>query len=81
MSYSKLKVSSQEKKPLSVYFPSAKSYFSFDSQTACILRLANGAVAVGSTLVAHSQGKPGSGVIIHVLRCRRVRWEGWFVSP
>lgn len=33
MSYSKRKVSSQEKSP-SVYFASAKSYFSFDSQTA-----------------------------------------------
>ena len=35
MSYSKLKVSSQENS-LSVYFPFANRYFSFDSQTACI---------------------------------------------
>lgn len=51
MSYSKRKVSSQEKS-LSVYFASAKSYFSFDSQAAAfrgerrrrVARQANGEV-------------------------------------
>lgn len=67
MSYSKLKVSSQEKS-LSVYFPSAKSYFSFDSQTACIH---SEATVFGDGLCrtnANRLGKPGSAVIIYVQR-------------
>lgn len=77
MSYSKLKISSQEKS-LSVYFSSSKSYFSFDSQTACIHNEATPTACVVQN--SNKLGKPGSDMVIYVLRRRWERCEDLTVS-